>query len=241
MNQSFELSIATNLLEDDAKQLGVPIDDLRHISITVTANIVRQPALQLQLSYQIDLPSQAIADQLVWSTWQSAQVGFADYLWQETCLECFITGSTIINKELKSLNHTESYIEINVSSDGRYALYKFESYRNPTTLPPPPLYQANGRTRIAIDWACNDRQQPISFTDGMSTTPVMPLSYHHERRFGIDLIELPNQKYAIADMLIEQIHPCVILQLGERSLYFAPNHASPPDFHNQDYWSNFEL
>ena len=238
MNQSFDLSIATDLLEHDAQQIGVPIDELRHISIIVIAKIVRQPTLQLQLSYQINLPSQALANQLVWPTWQQTRVGFTDYLWQETCLECFITGSTTSDKESVLRQQTAPYVEINVSPDGRYALYKFKSYRNPNSLPPTPLYNANGQARATIDWTCYEKKQPLSIKDELSTAHVL---HHYERCFGINVIELPNQKYSVANMVIEQIHPCVILQIGERTLYFAPSHASPPDFHHQDYWSNFEI
>src|SRR5690606_16421397 len=39
--------------------------------------------------------------------------------------------------------------------DGRYALYEFESYRNPATLPPTPLLQTDGQTRAFINWTAS--------------------------------------------------------------------------------------
>ncbi|MGE6439871.1 hypothetical protein ACQKDA_14765 [Psychrobacter sp. NPDC078370] len=144
MNQSFNLCIATETIAKDAQQLGVSIEDLENISIEVSAEIIQQPALQLVLTYQVTLPSQILTNQLNWPTWQQTQVNFTDYLWEETCLECFIAGSEINgcrldNEDIVAIHHPEphqilfqqatAYIEINASPDGRYALYEFKSYR----------------------------------------------------------------------------------------------------------------
>jgi len=238
MNQSFTLCIATESLEHDAQLLGVTTDELQRIDIKVIADIIKQPVLQLRLTYQITLPHPMLARQLVWPVWQQARVKFTDYLWEETCLECFITGSPVSNEESMIRQQAAPYIEVNASPDGRYALYKFKGYRNPPTLPPTPLYDTDGLTRTAINWSDNVSQLEMSIKSELSTVNS---SYQYERRFSIPLIELPNHKYSVANTTIEQIHPCVILQFGERSLYFASQHASPPDFHNLNYWSKFEL
>ncbi|MGP4848083.1 hypothetical protein ACTXGQ_28565, partial [Marinobacter sp. 1Y8] len=96
MNQSFNLCIATETIAKDAQQLGVSIEALENISIKVSAEIIQQPALQLMLTYQVTLPSQILSNQLNWPIWQQTQVNFTDYLWEETCLECFIAGSKIV-------------------------------------------------------------------------------------------------------------------------------------------------
>lgn len=241
MNQFFNLFIATETLESDAQQLDVMVEDLQRICVKVNAKIVRQPALQLQLTYQIALPSQILANQLVWPTWQQTQVRFADYLWEETCLECFIAGDTSSDKDITEIQDAESYIEINTNPDGRYALYKFKSYRKPATLPPTPLYEADGHTRASIEWTDNINTQDIIQKALFDKSPEAYSLHYYERGFNVPLVELPNQKYAIANTIIEQIHPCVILQLGETTLYFASNHASPPDFHNRNYWPKFVL
>ncbi|GAF54929.1 hypothetical protein JCM18901_545 [Psychrobacter sp. JCM 18901] len=57
MNQSFNLSIATETIAKDAQQLGVSIEDLENISIEVSTEIIQQPALQLMLTYQVTLPT----------------------------------------------------------------------------------------------------------------------------------------------------------------------------------------
>ena len=257
MNQSFDLCIATETIVKDAQQLGVSIEALENISIEVSVEIIQQPALQLVLTYQVTLPSQILANQLNWPTWQQTQVNFTDYLWEETCLECFIAGSKIAgykndNEDIVASDQTEphkipfqqttAYIEINASPGGRYALYQFESYRNPAALPPAPLYETDKTTRASINWRNCKELADISGENPLSSTPTAAQTpAHYERSFSLPIIQLPNQQYAIANMRIEQIHPCVILWFGETDLYFASSHASPPDFHNRDYWPKFEL
>lgn len=241
MNQFFNLIIATETIESDAQQLDVTVEELQRICVKVNAQIVRQPALQLQLTYQITLPSQMLANQLVWPTWQQARAGFADYLWEETCLECFITGDTLSDEAATEIQDAEPYIEINANPDGRYALYKFKSYRQPAILPPTPLYEADGHTRASIEWTDNINTQDIIQKPLFDKSSEAYLLHYYERSFNVPLVELSNQKYVITNTIIEQIHPCVILQLGETTLYFASNHASPPDFHNRNYWPKFVL
>ncbi len=257
MNQAFNLCIATETIVKDAQQLGMSIEELKNISIRVSVEIIQQPALQLVLTYQVTLPSQILANQLNWPTWQQTQVNFTDYLWEETCLECFIAGSEINgcrldNEDIVAIHHPEpykiplqqatAYIEINASPDGRYAVYQFEGYRNPAALPPVPLYETDGTTRASINWRNCKELADISEESHLSSTPmVAQTAFRYERSFSLPITQLPNQQYAIANMRIEQIHPCVILWFGKTDLYFASGHASPPDFHNRDYWPNFEL
>lgn len=257
MNQSFNLCIATETIAKDAQQLGVSIEALENISIEVSAEIIQQPALQLMLTYKVILPSQILANQLHWPSWQQTQVDFTDSLWKETCLECFIAGSEVdgskINKEdIVACHQTEphkiplqqatAYIEINASPDGRYAVYQFENYRNPSTLPPVPLYETDETTRVSINWNNHKDLTATSIESLLSSTPtVVQTPAHYERSFSLPITQLQNQQYAIANMMIEQIHPCVILWFGKTDLYFASGHAYPPDFHNRDYWPKFEL
>jgi len=257
MKQFFNLSIAAETMANDAQQLGVSIEELENISIKVIAEIIQQPALQLVLTYQVTLPSQILANQLNWPTWQQTKVNFTNYLWEETCLECFISGSEIDGSTIDiedivatpqtephkiPLQQTTAYIEINASPDGRYALYLFESYRNPEILPPAALYETDGTTRVSIGWD-NHKNLAATLIEGHlpSTLTVVQTPAHYERSFNLPITQLPNQQYAIADIMIEQINPCVILWFGKTDLYFATNHASPPDFHNRDCWPKFEL
>ena len=240
MSQTFTLCMATDTLVDDAQQIGVTVDELRRIGIQVTAEIVHQPTLHLQLTYYITVPTPSLAAKLNWPAWQTKQIGFSDYLWEETCLECFITGSLAKN-EVDYAKNAESYIEINASPDGRYALYRFESYRNPSTLPPTPLYHMDRHKRIGIYWEDKSSQQRSPVDTSLSTKSSLASTIpSYERRFGILLNQLPKQQYALNNTVVEYIHPCVILKFNETALYFAPRHASPPDFHNRHYWSKFK-
>ena len=304
MSQTFHLCLATDTLAADAQTLGVTIEDLQSIEVEVivtlaqtnqiaqTAQITRstqQPEWYLQLDYHITLPLKSLAAQLDWPTWQPTQVGFADYLWEQTCLECFLAGGLITDRLINNsvsindvneigidgadANKTNAYIEINASPDGRYELYEFESYRNPATLPPTPLLQADGQTRAFINWTAshcpasngtasngianndtaNAEKNSLSAQiepaiDSLTPNTSTANPYVYQRSFTVPLSQLSNAKAFIDDTGIEYIHPCVILsfattvstRLGTTALYFAPTHASPPDFHNLQYWSIFD-
>ncbi len=237
MSQSFDLYLATETLAEDAQQLGVTVSVLQQISVQVSATLVAQPEAYLQLEYRVTLPSESLAAQLNWPKWQADKVGFKDYLWERTCLECFLAGYLVSSRSEDSdkspkTNMTMSYIEINASPEGQYALYEFDSYRSPTTLPPRPLMYADGQTRAAINWI-----------DGNNPKLLTHEPCHHQRSFRIPLDSLTslNRKSDYSnDALIKYIHPCVILSFGEITLYFAPKHASPPDFHNRQYWTPFD-
>ncbi|CAN6961448.1 RES domain-containing protein [Psychrobacter okhotskensis] len=242
MSQTFNLCIATETLANDAQRLGVSTDTLRDIQVVVHATIVQQPSLQLQLTYQIVLPTQSLADRLYWPTWKEAHVGFTDYLWEESCLECFIAGNTLNQDGIDSVDDDSktAYIEINASPDGRYALYRFESYRNPATLPPFPLLVANKHTRAKINWIdpANSQIPSVEVKPSHKSSTAHTL-YSDKRTFSVPIHKIFSQKFALSNLFIEHIHPCVILWFGETALYFASSHASPPDFHNRRYWSRF--
>ncbi|WLW65937.1 hypothetical protein [Psychrobacter sp. van23A] len=264
MSQIFNLCLATDTLAADAEQLGVTIGDLKSIQIEVVATLVNRAVIaqptewQLQLDYCITLPLKSLAAQLYWPTWQAEQVGFADYLWEQTCLECFLAGK-LINSAVsinENNNKTNPYMEINASPDGRYALYQFADYRKPATLPPTPLLQGNGQTRASINWTA----PPFSVSNAADNAALqsgsMPTSsfngpliagaktYHFERSFYLSLNQLSQIQTTNDEIGIEYIHPCVILsfdtKFGKTALYFAPNHAAPPDFHDTQYWSVFD-
>ena len=264
MSQIFNLCLATDTLAADANQLGVTIAELQHIRVEVVASLVNRAKTaqltewQLQLDYCITLPLKSLSAQLYWPNWQAEQVGFADYLWEQTCLECFLAGE-LINSTVtidKDNIQTNPYMEINASPDGRYALYQFADYRKPATLPPTPLLQGNGQTRASIDWTAtpfsvSNAADNAALQSGSIPTPSFndPLAagaktYHFERSFYLSLNQLSQVQTTNDEIGIEYIHPCVILsfdtKLGKTALYFAPNHAAPPDFHDMQYWPVFD-
>lgn len=223
MSQIFNLRLAPETLVSDAQLLGVTIEELQRISITVSVSIAQQPERHLRLTYRLKLPNQSLVQHLDWPKWQQAKVGFRDYLWQQTCLECFIAHKLTDTTDSPESDAAAAYIEINASPDGRYALYQFDRYRYPSTLPPIPLLKTDGHTRAHIYW-----------TDTNNTFD------EYERSFSVPLTQLSSLDVSINTTTIEQINPCVILCFGDRALYFAPKHASPPDFHNRRYWSVFD-
>ena len=288
MSQIFNLRLATETLAVDAQRLGVTPAQLQNIKITVNASIIQHPQQFLHLTYHIQLPSVQstahLAAQLNWPTWNPLQVSFTDYLWEQTCLECFIVGGAA---DLEA----ESYIEINASPSGRYALYRFNGYRNPSSLPPVALLQADKKTRARIDWhqettATQPIQLPTPFLANHLITNAHDLvthsfvpSYRYQRRFSVDIAQLlpilsghvshkavsqrtnglfsdyiddgldhnslndnklNANKKDMNSIFIKKLHPCVILRFGDTHLYFAPTHASPPDFHQRAYWSRFD-
>ena len=245
MSQRFALRLATEALIEDAQQLSVTVETLKNISVQVNATLIEQPEAYLELEYFVTLPTESLATQFNWSRWQPEQVGFKDYLWEQTCLEFFLAGSLISsrhskdNDKLSNTNETTAYIEINADPNGQYALYEFDSYRSPSTLPPRPLMQADGKTRAYIDWIYySDTPKPlIDFTISAHTP------YQYRRRFRVPLASLTSLHHKAdynQDAIIKYIHPCVVLSFGETALYFAPKHALPPDFHNRQYWTRFD-
>lgn len=262
MSQIFTLTLAPDTIKADARQLGVTIDDLLAIKVEVVATLInaadsiQAPDWQLQLHYSVTLPLKSLALQLDWAIWHPKNVGFVDYLWEQTCLECFLAGGLMSDaiSLTANVNKSTAYIEINANPDGRYALYQFADYRNPSALPPTPLLQADKQARAFINWPADDNQdarveqktaieQYSSSIDSEIGNPPSVKTYHYERCVHLPLSPLFTIKTS-DEIDIKYLHPCVILSfdtaLGIMALYFAPKHASPPDFHNLQYWSVFD-
>lgn len=238
MSQIFHLQLAPDSLSKNAQQLGICAQQLQKIWVQVEVSLFLHPAPQLVLHYHIQLPNSYLAEKLDWPLWQQKTVWFTDYLWERTCLECFISSHGLSDKD--NINKSP-YIEINACPNGQYALYQFEDYRTPSTLPPVPLLNNKKAAQSLIHW----------YPHPAPSTASPP--YYYQRLFSLALEGLPfwqtNAGKAIysdadtthnTDILIELIHPCVILKLDQISLYFAPAHSSPPDFHQRRYWSRFD-
>lgn len=238
MSQRFKLQLANTGLNSNAKQLGVPIEQLYLIDVVVDIALIESS--KLKLTYHILLHDSRLANLFDWSQWQQQQVKFTDYLWEQTCLECFIAGKNL-------LADATGYIEVNASPSGRYALYYFSDYRQPDCLPPMPLYQANSNEQASIDWTdhpfntlnINSLTLAKSVTataNGLSALTFTAF-YDYNRSFTIDLNQWPSSLFVGG---IKQLHPCAILYFGSVALYFAPRHATPPDFHQRQYWTSFK-
>ncbi|WP_201586409.1 DOMON domain-containing protein [Psychrobacter jeotgali] len=254
MSQLFNLQLATNTLLADAQQLGVAIEQLQKIEVRVKAAVVLQPKAKLQLHYSIKLPCLTLATQLDWPTWELNQVVFTDYLWERTCLECFIAG------DLLDAQQPSSYIELNACPNGRYALYKFDNYRTPASLPPRPLLRATENLYAAITWTnipidanlssnlygtAAKLAPPSKLINSAKTitTATFMAAYHYKRSFELPLDQLNSEPFNNDNSKvfgISKLQPCVILKFGAINLYFASAHPHPPDFHQRHYWSHVD-
>ncbi len=207
------------------------------IQITVRATLLKES--RLYLNYQVQVPSSYLAEQLDWPLWRQNKVKFTDYLWEQTCLECFIASdiNSINANAQDKLENQDRYIEINASPSGRYAVYKFNSYRNPNSLPPVPLLQSGKSEPVHINWPIDSSLSEPALNNRSS-------EYNYQRSFTFDLKQLALNLTAKSNGTetnhgIGLIHPCVILRFNKVALYFAPTHATPADFHQSRYWTRF--
>ena len=240
MSQRFRLQLATDDLSSAAQQLNVAVESLHLIQVRVDITLIKSSTLEL--TYHIQLLDSNLATLFDWAQWQQQQVKFTDYLWERTCIECFISSSSSID----GITQTTEYIEINASPNGSYALYHFDDYRQPNCLPPIPLHKANSNEQADISWTALSPKchifninvptlsQFIKMTPNSLSALTFTALHDYTRRFTVDLEQLPSS------LLIRQLHPCVILYFDNVALYFAPKHASPPDFHQQGYWTDFK-
>lgn len=149
----------------------------------------------------------------------------ADFLWQDTCFECFFEQGHSKNKPNDSQNnrhHTHlssnqnrptslnqdehnqnSYIEVNASPKGAYACYTFCDYRTPNTIPPVKARH----TQIRFAWA-NTAWQSLS-----------------SRHFVVSLAQKATH-----------INPTAIIINDGVPIFYAPKHKNPPDFHDKAFW-----
>lgn len=171
---------------------------------------------QLHLDYQIyhsQHPNGKI-DGLNWSTLKTADARFYDYLWQRSCLECFIGDQ-----------HHSHYVELNVSPSADYALYYFDAYRQPKQMPPRRLAITTPPVITAHRTANNSSQYNTHVFDN----PRHDFGYH--RHIQLDTKQLPT---GLQDCQL--IHPCVVLLIHGTPIYYAHSHPTPADFHNRHYW-----
>lgn len=76
--------------------------------------------MSLAISYFVEKK-----DWLNFADFDKKNVGRADFLWEQNCLECFF-----------ELNEQKDYFESNISLTGAYNFYYFDDYRTPKLMPP---------------------------------------------------------------------------------------------------------
>ena len=103
------------------------------------------------------------------------------------------------------------YYEVNASVDGRFAVYEFDSYRHPASLPP------QKSTDITFQWH--------------------KVQIGSELVYQFSLAFLATSKFKVQE--ITRINPCAILYADNHPIFYAIHHATPPDFHHKAYWVKF--
>lgn len=135
----------------------------------------------------------------------------ADFLWQQDCFECFI-------------GHMDesAYLEINANTAGEFNCYQFDDYRTPDVMPP----VANH----AYDVQSFVHQDEVAFCFGFEVANFQVVNFKATKTTpSIDVARL-------------MINPTVILYPvidGQAvPIYYAHQHAVPPDFHQQAVWQS---
>lgn len=145
----------------------------------------------------------------------------ADFLWEETCFECFFGKSD------------GSYIELNLSPDGRYALYQFSGYRTPNQMPPMSLHTQDLPITTLSTYTFN-----VPKDSKLQDLERIPLFYQ-KPLIALRVVLLSYASCNEALMTPYRIQPCVIIKDSIKdldTLYYAPRHTNPPDFHKQALW-----
>ncbi len=119
--------------------------------------LITQKNLLLNLHFTIEIPKN-LQQKISWCPFSTENVIFRDYLWEDTCLECFL-----------GKQGEKAYIEINASPTGHYAVYQFSDYRTPNSLPPTPLQTTQGQAKIK--WIKHTQKYERQFSFDLSQLP----------------------------------------------------------------------
>lgn len=116
------------------------------------------------------------------------------------------------------LSDEKGYFEVNVSPTGSFNAYEFEDYRSPDVMPP--------RQALNLDVGCLFAEDKESW---------------YIRQFHIRLNHyyqyFAHHKPYLCH--VSKINPTAILYQADKPIFYAVNHASPPDFHNKHHWLSF--
>lgn len=134
----------------------------------------------------------------------------ADFLWQQDCFECFI-------------GHMDesAYLEINANTAGEFNSYQFDDYRTPDVMPPVASHVYDVQSFV--------HQDEVAFCFGFEVANFQAVNETTKTATSIDVARL-------------KINPTVILYPvidGQAvPIYYAYQHAVPPDFHQQAVWQS---
>lgn len=165
----------------------------------------------------------------------------ADFLWENNCYELFLGFGTLD----KNSQQNSPYIEINFSPEGYFNLYQFDGYRVPKQMPPHRLslteserqtllnfYNVKGDTQ-AVFWQTSNMHQQALKTQIEKNFALAP----HTHRL-VMMIDLSLLAKILGEKIQDTIwlNPCAVFVGEQGRVYFAHQHASPPDFHDKSCW-----
>lgn len=142
---------------------------------------------------------------------------FADFNQQDFVRKDYLWEENCLECFIE-LNNQSSYFETNVSPNGAYNFYHFDDYRTPNVMPPRQekhLQLLQNNPNLVDNWYEKHLNIQIN---------------HYFAEFaqqGIDVCQ------------ITKINPTVILYQNNQPIFYAINHANPPDFHDKHHWINF--
>lgn len=109
------------------------------------------------------------------------------------------------------------YLEMNANLSGEYNIYQFTAYRSPEIMPP----------------VASDGYSLHSFADCNDT----------HLYFGFEISPVDDDA-ATFDLTNLKLNPAAILypKINGQAvpIYYAHQHAAPPDFHDKAYWQRFD-
>ncbi len=147
--------LLTELSLYQAKINDLDITDIKNIKIQC---LITQKDLLLTLYFIIEIPKN-LTQKISWYPFSAENMTFKNYLWEDTCLECFL-----------GKQGENGYIEINASPKGHYAVYQFSDYRTPSSLPPTPLQTTQGQGKI--EWLKHTQKYERQFSFDLSQLPL---------------------------------------------------------------------
>lgn len=116
------------------------------------------------------------------------------------------------------LSGEKTYFEVNVNPTGSFNAYEFEDYRSPDVMPPLQALNLDVGHLLVKDkenWYIGHFDIRLN---------------HHYQHFA-------HHKPYLCH--VSKINPTVILYQDNEPIFYAVNHAIPPDFHNKHYWLSF--
>lgn len=159
-----------------------------------------------------------------------------DFLWEKSCYELFLAFEKGKNSP---------YVEINFSPSGEFNLYQFDSYRMPQQIPPRRLdITESQRQNLLNFYRVSDDNLPVFWQNSLS--PKLNLTQSLEKNYPLSkdshrlvmLLDIQRLAELLKVKTEDKIwlNPCAVFKGEQELVYFAHQHANPPNFHDKNNW-----